>query len=216
MWRVADPDRLDHPRTGISGGTARLASMLVATFATVGDTIVMVGDDPHLAGVAGAAGCRFHQVGRLADLAGLDHLGNRVGILVTTWPQPPPGRLPGDAEILFAACEDLVARHGSTIVTLPIRPSEDSYGTHGWRLLTEAEEAGFRLHAHIVVVDLTVPDDDSSGLNPAPDTAGTNLNPYRHVLIFAPPGRDPHARPRNAGQRPTRSRRRTGARHRPI
>jgi hypothetical protein len=191
LWFIPDPDRWRHP-DATGGSTAQLAAMLVAMYADAGDAVVVIGDDPNLAGAAGAAGCRYHHVERLADLAGLDHLGNRVGILITAWPQPEPGRLPGDAAILFAAGDHLVARHGSTIVTLPIRPTEDSYGTHGWRLLTEAEEAGFRLHAHVVVVDdPAVTDDHGHWVPHLADATPIDLQPHRHVLVFAPPSRGP-------------------------
>ncbi|GAB3832834.1 hypothetical protein [Dactylosporangium cerinum] len=182
LWCIPDPDPWRDPDISTGGSSARLAAMLVAMYADAGDTIVVIGDDPTVAGATGAAGCRYHHVERLTDLAGLEHLGHRVGILITTWPQPAPGRLPGDAAILFATGEHLVARHGSAIVTLPIRPTEDSYGTYGWRLLTEAQYAGFQLHAHIVVVL-----DDPVAVGDLP----IDLLPHRHVLVFVPPGAGP-------------------------
>ncbi|MDG6104009.1 hypothetical protein Daura_23185 [Dactylosporangium aurantiacum] len=184
-------------------------------YADPGDTIVVIGDDPILAGVAGAAGCHYRQVDRLADLAALHHLGsragNRVGILITSWPRPQPGRLPGDAALLFAAGEHLVDQHGSTIVTLPIRPTEDSYGDHGWRLLTEAHDAGFKLRAHLVVIDDPATTSDGPTQPAAAPGAARLLQPYRHVLIFVPPEPAPHrSTPRAVARRAGAPRRRRG------
>lgn len=206
-WHDLPPD--PDPGTGPgSGCSARLAAMLVAMYADAGDTIVVIGDDPVLAGVAGAAGCRYHHVDRLADLAALQHLGNQVGILITTWPQPQPGRLPGDAVLLFAAGEHLVDQRGSTIVTLPIRPTEDSYGTHGWRLLTEAHDAGFQLRAHIVVIDAPIPTGDGPPPPAAAHDAAVLLQPHRHVLIFVPPEAAPAPKTRTPARRAGAARRR--------
>ena len=183
--------------------------MLVAMYADPGDTIVAIGDDPILAGGAGAAGCRYHHVDSLTDLAALAHLGNRVGILITSWPKPHPGRLPGDAALLFAAGEDLVDQRGSTIVTLPNRPTEDSYGNHGWRLLTEAHDAGFQLQAHIVVIDDPVTTGDGPPSQQAAHAAAL-LQPHRHVLVFVPPerARPPASKTRTAARRTHAARRR--------
>jgi hypothetical protein len=56
VWRVADRD--DLRRRDSDGLTGRTAQLLGALYAGRGDTVVLVGDDPAIAGAAGAGGCR--------------------------------------------------------------------------------------------------------------------------------------------------------------
>jgi len=121
-WRIHDAD-------GGGGLTIRTALLLVALYTRPRDTIVSLGNDPALAGAAGAAGCRYLPVAHPADLADLDHVAGTVGLVVLRWPPPatpsrrrPPERRPaavsGELADLFTACRLLLNPDGYTIVAL--------------------------------------------------------------------------------------------------
>jgi len=113
-WRINDAD-------GGGGLTIRTALLLVALYTRPGDSIVSLGNDPALAGAAGAAGCRYLAVAHPADLADLDHVAGTVGLVVLRWPPPPPptpsrrrpparrsAAVSGELAVLFTACRLLL------------------------------------------------------------------------------------------------------------
>jgi hypothetical protein len=85
VWRVADVDaRHGHQRADEL--TPRLAALLVGAHTHPGDTIISIGDDPALAGAAGAGGRRYRALARADQLADLDHTAGTVALIVLPWP----------------------------------------------------------------------------------------------------------------------------------
>lgn len=154
VWRVAG---IDHPPRHDPGATltAHTAGLLVGRCAHPGDTIVSLGDDPALAGAAGAAGCRFLSVTEPFGLADLDHVAGAVSLLVLPWPpngvahEAPTG--PDRLADLFGACRALMARDGLAVVALA-PTATDTYLTYARQLFPAARRAGLGWDAHVVVV----------------------------------------------------------------
>jgi hypothetical protein len=155
-WRINDAD-------GGAGLTIRTALLLVALYTRPGDTIVSLGNDPALAGAAGAAGCRYVAVAHPADLADLDHVAGTVGLVVLRWPPPPtpsrrrpPERRPApvsdDLADLFTACRLLLSRDGYTIVALTPAVAGPDYAELARQLIPAALQAGLGWLQHIVAV----------------------------------------------------------------
>jgi hypothetical protein len=153
IWRVAALEATygGHDDDAL---TAAVTTMIVATYSRRGDTIVSLGADPVLAGTAGAAGCDYRAVTTAADLADLDHVAGRVGLIVLRWPPRGHGN-PIDAAAtrdMFAACRMLLHRDGATIVTLTPDPVSDGYQQHSRTLIPAAYDSGLDLIRHIVAV----------------------------------------------------------------
>jgi hypothetical protein len=146
------------------GLTIRTALLLVALYTRPGDTIVSLGNDPALAGAAGAAGCKYVPVALPADLADLDHVAGTVGLIVLRWPAPPtpnrrrlPKRRPvavsSELADLFTACRLLLSnRDGYTAVALTPAAAGPDYTEHARLLLPAARQAGLGWLQHIVAV----------------------------------------------------------------
>jgi hypothetical protein len=144
VWRVADADDpFGHHADVLTGRTAQL---LVGLYERVGDTIVSLGDDPAIAGAAGAGGCRYLAVDAAHRLADLDHVAGAVRLIILRWPpaiHPPRSgtSMDGDAMVdLFTACRVLLATDGYTIVAVPPATAENVQ--HLWQLVPAARKAG--------------------------------------------------------------------------
>lgn len=189
IWRVADdePDRvtvLGDPSGEIADSwrcTTRMAQLLVGMFATTGTTIVSIGFDPVLAGVAGAVGCPYQPVDQITDLARLAHLAGRVGLLLVPWPaivasgdvsQRPAAPGEYDAERVAAwlgDCRILLTGRGVTVVILAPAPPTDAYVACARLLLPAARRAGLGWLQHIVAI--TAPTVDHDPDRPPADAA---------------------------------------------
>src|SRR4051794_18468675 len=69
VWRIADAVA---GRDAADGLTPRMAALLVASYTRPGDTVVSVGDDPALAGAAGAGGRTYLHVSDPEHLGEVD------------------------------------------------------------------------------------------------------------------------------------------------
>jgi hypothetical protein len=177
VWRVADDSHGHHHADGLTGRTAQL---LVALYSRVGDTIVSLGDDPALAGAAGAGGCRYLPVDAAHRLADLDHVSAAVRLIILPWPPAPQNGTgtavsgPGmDAEAmvdLFTACRTLLAADGYTIVAVP--PATAANVAHLWQLVPAAGKAGLGWVEQIVAITASI-DGDQLDVPAAPADRAT-------------------------------------------
>jgi hypothetical protein len=163
VWRVADADD-PYGREPASELTGRTAQLLVGLYTRVGDTIVCLGDDPTIAGAAGAAGCRYLPVDAAHQLADLDHVAGTVRLVLLRWPPPASGPSADPAAMvdLFTACRVLLATDGYTIVAVPSATTDSIQ--HLWQLVPKARKAGLGWVEQIVAItapihgdQLTVP-----------------------------------------------------------
>ena len=159
VWRVADPD--DPYRHDVDGLTGRTAQLLVALYTRPGDTIVSLGDDPAIAGAAGAGGCRYLPVDAAHRLADLDHVFGAVRLLILRWPpaiHAAEQSVDPEAMVdLFTACRVLLAADGYTIVAVP--PAVAEHVEHLWQLLPAARRAGLGWVEQIVAVTAAIDGD---------------------------------------------------------
>jgi hypothetical protein len=206
VWRVADPD--DVHRHDPDGLTGRTAQLLVALYTRPGDTIVSLGDDPAIAGAAGAGGCGYLPVDTAHRLAGLDHLSGTVRLVILRWPPaidaanrsagPVPASGPGvdlDAMVdLFTACRVLLAADGYTIVAVPSATVERV--EYVWQLVPAARMAGLGWVEQIVAVTASIDGDhlavpaaatDRAALRRASDVA---VHIALYVFVIRGGGRD--------------------------
>jgi hypothetical protein len=157
VWRVADADPYHHHADGLTGRTAQL---LVGLYTRAGDTIVSLGDDPAIAGAAGAGGCRYLPIDAAHRLADLDHVSGSVRLLLLQW--PPATRAPAtrptmdsDGMVdLFTACRVLLAADGYTIVAVPPATAENV--EHLWQLVPAARKAGLGWVEQIVAITAAI------------------------------------------------------------
>jgi hypothetical protein len=156
VWRVADPDT--PPRGTLSDSLAgRTAHLLVGLYTRPGDMIVSIGDDPTLAGAAGAGGRRYRPVDEPADLADLDHVAGAVQLLVLRWPpanRPPTadqGTDDSHLTALFTACRLLMARDGYTVVAVAAGHT-GRQAERAWQLVPAARRCGLGWLEHIIAV----------------------------------------------------------------
>jgi hypothetical protein len=190
VWRVAGVDA-PYGHANADPLTPRMAALLVGSHTRFGDTIVSVGNDPALAGAAGAGGRNYLSVPDLDDLPGLDHVAGTVALIVLPWPPPyRPGRI-GRAYLLqmFRTCRRLMTRDGCTIVALAALPVGETFVEHSGALIPAAHRAGLGWLQHIVAI--TAP---SSGqriswratpADPATVRSATHVKVHIDLLVFA-------------------------------
>jgi hypothetical protein len=153
VWRVADPDaRYGHDRSNAL--TPRLAALLIGSHTRPGDTVVCVGDDPALAGAAGAGARTYRSVPRPDGLAGLDRAAGTVALIVLPWPPPDrPAEVTRDRLVaMFRACRWLINPAGCTILALGALPAGQTFVEHSSVLIPAARRAGLRRMQHIIAV----------------------------------------------------------------
>lgn len=157
VWRVADVDaRYGHQRADAL--TPRLAALLVGAHTHPGDTIISIGDDPALAGAAGAGGRRYRAVDRADQLADLDHTAGTVALIVLPWPLPQDvdGIDATGLRGIFRACRRLMSPGGCTIVALAALPPQQTFAQHSTALIPAAQQAGLGWLQHIVAITAPV------------------------------------------------------------
>jgi len=193
VWRVAG---VDHPfRHDPAGGlTPRTAGLLLSFYTDPGDTIVSIGDDPALAGVAGRGGRTCLCISDPADLANLDHLAGTVRLIVLRWPPPDrvgqPWTSPQRMRQLFAACRRLLARRGCTVVALADIPGETeaAYYGHSQQVIPAARHGGLGWLQHIIAVTAPIVGEritwKTTPADPATIRAATHLKIHLDLLVF--------------------------------
>ncbi|MGI5243376.1 hypothetical protein [Dactylosporangium sp. CA-139066] len=153
VWRVADVDAgWGHHRADAL--SPRLAALLVGVHTRPGDTIVSIGDDPALAGAAGAGGRIYRSVPHPDQLADLDHAAGTVALIVLPWPPAdrPNGMHSEDLIAVFGACRRLMGPGGCTIVALAGLPPQQTFVQHSTALIPAAQQAGLGWLQHIVAI----------------------------------------------------------------
>jgi hypothetical protein len=153
VWRVAGVDAAYGHATA-DALTPRMAALLVGSYTRPGDTIVSVGDDPALAGAAGAGGRTYLSVSDPNHLSGLEHVAGTVTLIVLPWPpRVRAGRTsPEDLTQIFRSCRQLMRRDGCTIVALADLPPDETYAEHSAALIPAAHRAGLGWLQHIVAI----------------------------------------------------------------
>jgi hypothetical protein len=151
VWRVAGVDA-GYGHAHADALSPRMAALLVGSYTRPDDTIVSVGDDPALAGAAGAGGRVYLSVRDLDDMAALDHVAGTVTLIVLPWPPPyRPGRMSREyLTQMFRVCRRLMRRDGCTIVALADLPPEQTYAEHSGALIPAAHRAGLGWLQHII------------------------------------------------------------------
>lgn len=160
VWRLAH-DAMPTGQQSADGLTGRIAQLIVGLYTRVGDTVVSLGDDPAIAGAAGAGGCRYLPVASARRLADLDHVAGGVRLLILHWPPATPSQAHRSAPVmsedamtdLFTAVKILMAQDGYTIVVIP--PVTAGTAEHLWRLVPAARQAGLGWVEQIVAVTAT-------------------------------------------------------------
>ncbi|MEU7874293.1 hypothetical protein [Dactylosporangium sp. NPDC049140] len=153
VWRVADVDAgWGHRRPDAL--SPRLAALLVGVHTRPGDTIVSIGDDPALAGAAGAGGRVYRSVTHPDRLNDLEHAAGTVALIVLPWPPADrPDGLHRDGLIaMFAACRWLMGPGGCTIVALAGLSPQQTFAQHSSALIPAAHQAGLGWLQHIVAI----------------------------------------------------------------
>lgn len=192
-WRVAG---VDHPfhHDPAGGFTPHTAALLVGSYTRRGDTIVSVGDDPALAGAAGAGGVRYVGVEDPAELAGLDDVAGRVRLVVLRWPPTDrPGQLwttPEQLRALFAACRRLLTRRGCIVVALAVAPgeSEAAYYGRGEHVVPAAYRGGLGWLQHIILITAPIVGERvtwrTAPADPATLRAAHHIRIHLDLLLF--------------------------------
>jgi hypothetical protein len=152
VWRVADIDA-PYGHTNADALSPRMAALLVGSYTRPGETIVSVGDDPALAGAAGAGGRTYRSVHDPHDLLDLDLAAGTVALIVLPWPpQRPDGAGRDQLVEMFRVCRRLMSRNGCTIVALAGLPAGQAYVEHSGALIPAARHAGLGWLQHIIAI----------------------------------------------------------------
>ncbi|MCY1144032.1 hypothetical protein OWR29_39065 [Actinoplanes sp. Pm04-4] len=147
-WRITDlPSR--HRPAPAGALSARTAARLIGAYSRAGDIIVSVGDDPALAGAAGAGGHRYHGPAAVPELCGL-RLDGAVTLIVLPWPQA--AETEHDPQAPFRCCRRLLKTNGSTVVVFRPGPDLDKGTDHHGSVVTAAWQAGLACSQSIVAV----------------------------------------------------------------
>jgi hypothetical protein len=190
VWRVAGVDDA-YGHSTANALSPRMAALLVGSYTRPGDTIVSIGDDPALAGAAGAGGRTYLSVPDPDDLPDLGHAAGTVALIVLPW--PPPDRPDGmDRERLvemFRVCRQLMNRDGCTIVALAELPAGQTYIDHSGALIPAARHAGLGWLQHIVAITAPISGQriawHVTPADPATMRSATHVRVHIDLLIFA-------------------------------
>lgn len=157
VWRVADAI-VGHPAADRL--TPRMAALLVGSYTRPGDTVVSVGDDPALAGAAGAGGRTYLHVSDPDHLRDVDWVAGTVALVVLAWPPPGwPGAVARDVlTAMFRTCRRLMRDDGCTIVAVAAIPVGETYEQHAEPLIPAARHAGLGWLQHIVAITAPSPE----------------------------------------------------------
>lgn len=189
VWRVAGVDAA-HGHVNADALTPRIAALLVGSYTRPGDTIVSVGDDPALAGAAGAGGRTYLSVSDPDALSGLDHVAGTVALIVLPWPPPDQaGRMsPDDLTQIFRVCRHLMRRDGCTIVALAGLPPDETYVEHSVALIPAAHRAGLGWLQHIIAITAPIAGQRitwrATPADPATLRAATHVAVHIDLLVF--------------------------------
>ncbi|GLL08328.1 hypothetical protein GCM10017581_100890 [Dactylosporangium matsuzakiense] len=189
VWRVADADgRWGHHQADAL--SPRLAALLVGVHTRPGDTIVSIGDDPALAGAAGAGGRVYRSVSRADDLASLDHVAGTVALIVLPWPPAhQTGTISRQSLVgMFTVCRRLMNPGGCTIVALAALPPGQTFVQHSGGLIPAAHTAGLGWLQHIVAITAPIVGQHitwkAAPANPAMLRAAAHLRVQLDLFVF--------------------------------
>jgi hypothetical protein len=190
VWRVWDAESTyGHTNTDVL--SPRMAALLIGYYTRPGDTVVSVGNDPALAGAAGAGGRTYRWVQDPHDLPALDHVAGTVALIVLPWPPPqqPGGMGREQLTQVFRACQELMSSDGCTIVAISALPVGETYVEHSGPLIPAAHQAGLGWLQHIVAI--TAPISGQRITWPAPANSLTlrtasHIRVHIDLLVFTP------------------------------
>lgn len=153
VWRAAGTDAA-YDRSRPDALSPSIASLLIGSYTNQGDTIVSVGDDPALAGAAGAHGLTYLTVPDPHDLSSLHHTAGTAALIVLPWPPPeqPTNHARDQLLTTFQTCRRLLRRTGCTVVALAAVPAAGTYVQHSEPLISAAQNAGLSWLHHIVTI----------------------------------------------------------------
>ncbi len=190
VWRVAGVDAA-YGHSDADALTPRMAALLVGSYTRPGDTVVSVGNDPALAGAAGAGGRTYLSVPDPDDLSDLGHVAGTVALIVLPWPprQRPAGMARERLIAMFRACRQLMSRDGCTIVALAALPAGETYVQHSGPLIPAARDAGLGWLQHIVAITAPIAGQRitwrATPADPATLRSATHLTVHVDLLVFA-------------------------------
>ena len=190
VWRVAGVDAA-YGHASADALTPQMAALLVGSYTRPGDTIVSVGDDPALAGAAGAGGRTYLSVRDPDGLSGLDHVAGTVALIVLPWPPlDGAGRMSRESLTqMFRICRWLMRRDGCTIVALADLPADETYVEHSGALIPAAQRAGLGWLQHIVAITAPIAGQRitwrAAPADPATLRAAAHVAVHIDLLVFA-------------------------------
>jgi hypothetical protein len=188
VWRVADT--VDG-RAAAGGLPPRMAALLIASYSRPGDTVVSVGDDPALAGAAGAGGRTYLHVSDPDHLSDVDLFAGTVTLIVLPW--PPRAHFAAVSTdglaAMFRTCRRLMHADGCTIVALASVPAGETYEQHAMPLIPAARHAGLGWLEHIVAITARTTGDHVTWrfdrANATEPRGGFRVAAYLDLLVFA-------------------------------
>ncbi|WP_345140637.1 hypothetical protein [Dactylosporangium darangshiense] len=188
VWRVADVDAgWGHHADALS---PRLAALLVGVRTRPGDTIVSIGDDPALAGAAGAGGRIYRSVPHPDQLADLDHAAGTVALIVLPWPPAnrPNGMHRDGLITMLSACRRLMSPGGCTIIALAGLPPQQTFVQHSSTLIPAAQQAGLDWLQHIIAITAPIVGQhitwQAQPTDPAMLRAAAHLTVHLDLFVF--------------------------------
>lgn len=191
VWRVAGADAV-YRHTDADAMTPRMAALLVGSYTRPTDTVVSVGDDPALAGAAGAGGRTYLSVRDVNDLPHLDHVAGTVALIVLPWPAPTrPTGMSRDALVtMFRTCRRLMSPNGCTIVALATLPTGITYVEQNNPLIPAARHAGLGWLQHIVAITAPIAGQrltwQTTPTDPATLRSAMHVAVHIDLLVFSP------------------------------
>ncbi|MBI1758122.1 MAG: hypothetical protein HYR62_02685 [Actinobacteria bacterium] len=169
LWCLGDHD--DDPTSPEPGSqlTTTLTQRLLHVYTRRGDTILSIGDDPHLRAVAATTGRRYLVISTPTQLRDQDQAPRPVALITL---RPQPDITGSDLVEVLLACRHRTTLQGSVIVTTPPHtPTGPGRAISGVEPLLwwAAEQAGLTPRVRIVAVT-TPPDRGDRFVYHATDT----------------------------------------------
>jgi hypothetical protein len=164
VWRLDDRDDSDTAAASLAGFASRLTQQLILIYTDRGDVVVDLDDDPSLHQACAHEGRRYLSLTSLREVAGLDALSSRVGLVVLSWPTRRRDLSPAQILEMFVTCQRIMS--GDTIAFALVSSAQPgvggvSFAEHLAVLTPAAHRAGLTQALQIVAIANTVTADQS-------------------------------------------------------